>query len=240
MRYHQELPIVLDGVSLTFQGGHRVGICGRTGCGKSSLLMTLMRLTEIEAGSIAIDGIQTAEVGLHTLREKVAIIPQDPAILTGTVRFNLDPFKTKSDKELWEVLEKAQIAEQVKSREEGLDSEVTEGGGNYSVGQLQLLCLARALLRRLPEGGMLLLDEATSALDAETDQIIQRVIREQFTCTIITIAHRIDTLMDYDAVAVLSNGKVVEFDNPKALIQRPSSEFRNLAQEAGVQIPGRS
>jgi len=138
------------------------------------------------------------------------------------------------------VLEKAQIAEQVKSREEGLDSEVTEGGGNYSVGQLQLLCLARALLRRLPEGGMLLLDEATSALDAETDQIIQRVIREQFTCTIITIAHRIDTLMDYDAVAVLSNGKVVEFDNPKALIQRPSSEFRNLAQEAGVQIPGRS
>eukprot|EP00435_Cladocopium_sp_Y103_P037990 s5_g10.t1 len=229
MRYRDGLPIVLDGISLDIKAGQRVGIVGRTGCGKSSFLSTFLRLVELEEGSIVVDGVDISGIGLHDLREKVAMIPQDPAILTGTVRFNLDPFGKKSDEELWEVLEKSQLKPRIESAG-GLDSKVEEGGGNYSVGELQLLCLARALLRRQESGGLLLLDEATSALDAETDQTIQKVIRSDFNCTIITIAHRIQTLMDYDKVAVFEGGKVVEFDSPQELMKR-ESKFQSLAKE---------
>lgn len=233
MRYREELPTVLNGVSLDIKGGERVGIVGRTGCGKSSLLMTLMRLVELQSGSIWLDGLDIMEIGLHDLREKAAIIPQDPAILTGTIRFNLDPFGLKTDEELWSALAKSQLKERVEGAEGGLDSKVEEGGGNYSMGELQLLCLARALLKKQSIGGLLLLDEATSDLDAETDKTLQRVIREDFKCTTITIAHRIETLMDYDKIAVLDKGTVVEFDSPHALLARPS-EFQALAREAGV------
>lgn len=232
MRYRDGLPIVLDGISLDIKAGQRVGIVGRTGCGKSSFLSTFLRLVELEEGSIVVDGVDISGIGLHDLREKVAMIPQDPAILTGTVRFNLDPFGKKSDEELWEVLEKSQLKPRIESAG-GLDSKVEEGGGNYSVGELQLLCLARALLRRQESGGLLLLDEATSALDAETDQTIQKVIRSDFNCTIITIAHRIQTLMDYDKVAVFEGGKVVEFDSPQELMKR-ESKFQSLAKEGGA------
>ncbi|CAE7780183.1 Abcc1 [Symbiodinium pilosum] len=232
MRYREGLPVVLDEICLDIQAGQRVGIVGRTGCGKSSFLSTLLRLVELEAGSIAIDNVDISKIGLHDLRSKVAMIPQDPAILTGTVRFNLDPFGAKSDEELWEVLEKSQLKPRIESAG-GLDSKVEEGGGNYSVGELQLLCLARALLRRQDTGGLLLLDEATSALDQETDQTIQKVIRSDFKCTIITIAHRIQTLMDYDKVAVFEGGKVVEFDSPQELLKQPS-KFQALAKEGGV------
>ncbi|CAE8604333.1 unnamed protein product, partial [Polarella glacialis] len=185
------------------------------------------------SGAISVDDWDLAVLGLHDLREKVAIIPQDPAILTGTVRFNLDPFSVKSDEELWTVLEKSQLKSRVESAG-GLDSKVEEGGGNYSVGELQLMCLARALLRRQATGGLLLLDEATSALDADTDAIIQEVIRSDFSCTTITIAHRIQTLLDYDRVAVFDAGRVVEFDSPEVLLKRETSAFRALAREGGV------
>ncbi|CAE6929912.1 ABCC1 [Symbiodinium natans] len=232
MRYREGLPTVLNGICLEIKAGQRVGIVGRTGCGKSSFLSTLLRLVELEAGSITVDDVDISQIGLHDLRSKVAMIPQDPAILTGTVRFNLDPFGAKSDEELWEVLEKSQLRPRIESAG-GLDSKVEEGGGNYSVGELQLLCLARALLRRQEKGGLLLLDEATSALDQETDQTIQKVIRSDFKCTIITIAHRIQTLMDYDKVAVFEGGAVVEFDSPQELLKRPS-KFQALAKEGGV------
>jgi len=232
MRYREGLPIVLDGISLDIKAGERVGIVGRTGCGKSSFLSTLLRLVELESGRISVDDVDISQIGLHDLRSKVAMIPQDPAILTGTVRFNLDPFGAKSDQELWEVLEKSQLKPRVEAAG-GLDSKVEEGGGNYSVGELQLLCLSRALLRRQDAGGLLLLDEATSALDAETDQTIQKVIRSDFKCTIITIAHRIQTLMDYDKVAVFEAGKVVEFDSPQELLKKPS-KFQALAKEGGI------
>jgi ATP-binding cassette subfamily C (CFTR/MRP) protein 1 len=236
MRYRPELPTVLNGISLKIKERERVGIVGRTGCGKSSFLSALMRLVEIQEGHFRIDGLDLKTIGLHTLRSKVAIIPQDPAILTGTVRFNLDPFGRTSGEELWTVLEKAQLKLRVE-KAGGLDSAVAEGGGNYSVGELQLLCMARALLRRkdFNGGGLLLLDEATSALDADTDEVIQRIIREDFTCTTITIAHRIQTLLDYDRVVVLAAGKVVEFDTPKALLAMPS-EFQALAREGGVDV----
>jgi len=232
MRYRDGLPIVLDGISLDIKAGQRVGIVGRTGCGKSSFLSTFLRLVELEEGSITVDDVDIGHIGLHDLREKVAMIPQDPAILTGSVRFNLDPFGRKSDEELWEVLEKSQLKPRI-DRAGGLDSKVEEGGGNYSVGELQLLCLARALLRRQESGGLLLLDEATSALDAETDLTIQKVIRSDFNCTIITIAHRIQTLLDYDKVAVFEGGKVVEFDSPQELMKR-ESKFQALAKEGGA------
>ncbi|CAE7651007.1 Abcc1 [Symbiodinium microadriaticum] len=232
MRYREGLPVVLNGICLEIKAGERVGIVGRTGCGKSSFLSTLLRLVELESGSITVDDVDISQIGLHDLRSKVAMIPQDPAILTGSVRFNLDPFGAKSDEELWQVLEKSQLKPRIESAG-GLDSKVEEGGGNYSVGELQLLCLARALLRRQETGGLLLLDEATSALDQETDQTIQKVIRSDFNCTIITIAHRIQTLMDYDKVAVFEGGKVVEFDSPQELLKQPS-KFQALAKEGGV------
>lgn len=232
MRYREGLPTVLNGISLSIRPGERVGIVGRTGCGKSSFLAVLLRLVEVEAGRMMIDDVDTKGIGLHSLREKAAIIPQDPAILTGTVRFNLDPFGARSDEDLWSALEKSQLRQRVEAAG-GLDSKVEEGGGNYSVGELQLLCLARALLRRQEAGGLLLLDEATSALDAETDATIQHVIRSDFKCTTITIAHRIQTLLDYDRVVVLSEGRVVEFDSPQELLKRPS-EFQALAKEAGI------
>jgi len=232
MRYREGLPTVLNGISLSVKPGERVGIVGRTGCGKSSFLAALLRLVEAEAGHVLIDGVNARGVGLHSLREKAAIIPQDPAILTGTVRFNLDPFGAKQDEEIWDALEKSQLRKRVEEAG-GLDSKVEEGGGNYSVGELQLLCLARALLRRQERGGLLLLDEATSALDAETDATIQHVIRSDFKCTTITIAHRIQTLLDYDRVVVLDAGRVVEFDSPQELLKR-ASQFQALAREAGL------
>lgn len=232
MRYREGLPTVLNDVSVQIKSGERVGVVGRTGCGKSSLLLTLMRLIEPTSGRVTIDDVDVGTIGLHSLREKAAIIPQDPAILTGTIRFNLDPFATKPDKELWDALEKAQLKPRVESAG-GLDSKVEEGGGNYSVGELQLLCLARALLRRQDVGGLLLLDEATSALDGETDNIIQEVIRKDFHCTTITIAHRIQTLMDYDKILVLNEGKVAEFDSPQNLMKR-EGQFKALANEAGI------
>jgi len=232
-RYRPELPLVLTSISLKIEGGQRVGIVGRTGCGKSSLMMVLMRIVEPEGGQMTIDGVDIRSIGLHSLRSRVAIIPQEPTILSGSVRFNLDPLKLKGDAELWTVLDQAELRGRIEAAG-GLDSHVEEGGGNYSVGELQLLCLARALLRRLPSGGLLLLDEATSSLDAETDRKVQTVIRAQFTCTTVAIAHRIETLLDYDRIAVLEAGSVAEYDSPKALLAQPTSQFFRLAQQASV------
>jgi len=236
MRYRPELPEVLKGISTIIRAREHVGIVGRTGCGKSSLLLTLMRLVELESGVVSIDGEDVSQIGLHTLRSKAAIIPQDPAILPGTVRYNLDPFRTKSDEDLWSALGKAQLKKRIESAEGGLDAKVEEGGGNFSVGELQLLCLARALLAKQKVGGLLLLDEATSALDSETDQIIQQVIRAEFDCTIVTIAHRIQTLLDYDKIIVLHDGTIAEEGTPEELLKNPDSAFRSLAKEAGVQV----
>eukprot|EP00927_Polykrikos_kofoidii_P011098 TRINITY_DN14676_c0_g1_i1.p1 TRINITY_DN14676_c0_g1~~TRINITY_DN14676_c0_g1_i1.p1 ORF type:complete len:1320 (-),score=227.02 TRINITY_DN14676_c0_g1_i1:29-3988(-) len=231
-RYRSELPQVLRGVSMEFHGGERVGIVGRTGCGKSSLLMVLMRLMEPEEGVVTIDGVDIGTVGLHTLREKVAVIPQEPTILTGTVRFNLDPVGGLTDEDIWDALEKADLKPRVE-KAGGLGSNVEESGANFSGGELQLLCLARALLRRLPAGGLLILDEATSSLDAETDATIQRVIRSEFRCTTIAVAHRIDTLLDYDRIVVLDGGEVVETASPNELLAKEDSLFRSFASTSG-------
>eukprot|EP00927_Polykrikos_kofoidii_P011099 TRINITY_DN14676_c0_g1_i2.p1 TRINITY_DN14676_c0_g1~~TRINITY_DN14676_c0_g1_i2.p1 ORF type:complete len:1325 (-),score=217.80 TRINITY_DN14676_c0_g1_i2:29-4003(-) len=231
-RYRSELPQVLRRVSMEFHGGERVGIVGRTGCGKSSSLMVLMRLMEPEEGVVTIDGVDISTVGLHTLREKFAVIPQEPTILTGSVRFNLDPMGGLADEDIWDALEKADLKPRVE-KAGGLGSNVEESGANFSGGELQLLCLARALLRRLPAGGLLILDEATSSLDAETDATIQRVIRSEFRCTTIAVAHRIDTLLDYDRIVVLDGGEVVETASPNELLAKEDSLFRSFASTSG-------
>ncbi|KAF9143708.1 hypothetical protein BGX30_014957 [Mortierella sp. GBA39] len=185
---------------------------------------------EEDGGSIWIDGIDISTVGLETLRQHLAIIPQDPTLFVGTVRENLDPFDQTPDSELWEALERAHLKEYISSMTGGLSYEVTQNGDNFSVGQRSLICLARALLRKTK---ILVLDEATAAVDVETDELIQRTIRTEFKDrTILTIAHRIKTVMDSDKILVLEKGRVEEYESPSELLKRKESLFYRLAEQA--------
>ncbi|CAG2107605.1 unnamed protein product [Medioppia subpectinata] len=231
-RYREGLDLVLKDIDLTINGGQRVGVVGRTGAGKSSLTLALFRLIEPSIGTIAIDSVDVTNIGLYELRSKLTVIPQDPVLFTGTLRDNLDPFQNHSDEELWTSLELAHLKTFVSSLTEKLDYPISEGGSNLSVGQKQLLCLARALLRK---SRILVLDEATAAVDVETDDLIQKTIREEFNeVTIITIAHRLNTILDYDKILVMDSGCVKEYDSPKALLDNHSSQFHSMAKDAGL------
>lgn len=230
MRYRQG-PLVLKNLSLKIKGGERVGVCGRTGSGKSSLMVVLFRITEIEddGGAIVIDGVNTKEIGTASLRLSLSIIPQDPIIFSNTVRYNLDPFRTATNEELWEVLEKVQMHEVIAALPLGLEEPVAEGGENFSQGQRQLLCIARALLRN-PK--VLVLDEATSSIDNTTDAAIQEMIRENFSgATVLTIAHRLNTIMDSDRILVLDDGRIAEYDSPSRLLDKDSF-FRAMVEKS--------
>lgn len=230
MRYRPDLPPVLTGVTLKIHTGERIGIVGRTGAGKSSILQALFRMTEADAGSIIISGLDISTLSLAQLRRAISIIPQDPVIFAGSVRWNLDPAEEHTDQQLWTALERAHLRDSIMALGEGLNSTIQEGGENLSVGQRQLLCLARALLRR---NRILVLDEATANIDLATDALIQRAIRTDFGgCTILTIAHRISTVVDYDRILVLEQGRVVEFDTPRALLACPEGHFAALVREA--------
>ncbi|XP_065882473.1 ATP-binding cassette sub-family C member 4-like isoform X2 [Dysidea avara] len=229
-KYAIDYPYVLKSISFRIESCEKVGIVGRTGAGKSSLLSALFRLAEPE-GVFEIDGIQITDIGLHDLRKKMSIIPQDPVLFSGTVRYNLDPFNELEDHQLWDALEEVQLKEVISNLENGLESQVSEGGSNFSVGQRQLMCLARALLRR---NKILVIDEATANVDLITDGIIQEMIRKKFNhCTILTIAHRLETIMDSDRVLVLSSGKVIEFDTPFNLLQKQQSVFHSMVKRTG-------
>ncbi|KAH7853493.1 hypothetical protein Vadar_003105 [Vaccinium darrowii] len=229
IRYRRDAPLVLRGISCTFEGGHKIGIVGRTGSGKTTLISALFRLVEPSGGKIVVDGIDIAKLGLHDLRSRLGIIPQDPTLFNGTVRFNLDPLSQHTDYEIWEALGKCQLKEVVQEKEEGLDSFVVEDGSNWSMGQRQLFCLGRALLRR---SKILVLDEATASIDNTTDSILQRTITSEFTdCTVITVAHRIPTVMDCTMVLAISDGKLVEYDEPMELMKREGSLFGQLVKE---------
>ncbi|XP_012683657.2 ATP-binding cassette sub-family C member 2 [Clupea harengus] len=231
VRYRPELDLVLHGITCDIDSTEKIGIVGRTGAGKSSLTNCLFRIIEASEGRILIDGVDIATIGLHDLRNRLTIIPQDPVLFSGSLRMNLDPFEKFSDEELWSALELSHLKEFAHGLPEGLLYEVSEGGENLSVGQRQLLCLARALLRK---SRILILDEATAAVDLETDDLIQTTIRKEFAdCTVLTIAHRLNTILDSSRVMVLDAGKIVEFDSPSALF-RKQGHFFSMAKDAGI------
>jgi len=238
VKYRPELPAVLKGLSFSVRGQEKVGVCGRTGCGKSTLMITLYRLVEPTSGFIFVDGIDITTLGLADLRSRLSLVPQDPVIFSGTIRSNLDPFATAgSDVHIWEALARAGMDSFVAGLDGGLNAPIQEGGANLSTGQRQLLCMARALLRA---SRILVLDEATSNVDNTTDALIQRTIRSAFSqCTVLTIAHRLHTIIDSDRVLLLESGMLKEFDTPHALMGTPGSAFRALVEETtGAGGPG--
>ncbi|CAL1682835.1 unnamed protein product [Lasius platythorax] len=232
VRYREGLDLVLNGLTFSVLGGEKIGIVGRTGAGKSSMTLALFRIIEAAHGKILIDDVDVSKLGLHDLRSRLTIIPQDPVLFSGTLRMNLDPFDCHADEEIWRALEHAHLKSFIKNLPNALLHEVTEGGENLSVGQRQLICLARALLRKTK---VLILDEATAAVDLETDDLIQTTIRQEFKdCTVLTIAHRLNTILDSDRVIVLDKGLIVEYDSPEALLRNPSSSFYSMAKDAGL------
>ncbi|KAD5960457.1 hypothetical protein R6Q59_013564 [Mikania micrantha] len=229
IRYAEHLPSVLKNITCTFPGKKKVGVVGRTGSGKSTLIQAIFRVVEPSQGYITIDGVDICKIGLHDLRSRLSIIPQDPAMFEGTVRGNLDPLNQHRDAEIWEALDKCQLGDIVRAKDAKLEYLVVEGGENWSVGQRQLFCLGRALLKK---SSILVLDEATASIDSATDGILQKIITQEFKeRTIVTIAHRINTVIDSDLVLVLSDGKLAEYDTPSRLLERENSFFSRLIKE---------
>uniref|UniRef100_A0A8C1LBQ9 Cystic fibrosis transmembrane conductance regulator n=1 Tax=Cyprinus carpio TaxID=7962 RepID=A0A8C1LBQ9_CYPCA len=228
--YSSDGPVVLKNISAMFRPREKVGIVGRTGAGKSSLISALFRLMEPE-GKIIVDGVLTSEIGLHDLRQKMSIIPQDPMLFTGTMRKNLDPFSQHSDHDLWKALEEVQLKAAVEELPNKLETELAESGSNFSVGQRQLVCLARAILRK---NRILIIDEATANVDPRTDELIQKTIRDKFKeCTVLTIAHRLNTIIDSDRILVLDAGRIQEYDAPHVLLQNQNGIFYKMVQQTG-------
>ncbi|XP_029599267.1 multidrug resistance-associated protein 1-like [Salmo trutta] len=231
LRYREDQELAVRNITVAIPGGEKVGIVGRTGAGKSSLTLGLFRIIEACEGEIHIDGVNIATLGLHELRSRITIIPQDPVLFSGSLRMNLDPFDGYSDEEVWRALELSHLKSFVSGLPDKLNHECSEGGENLSLGQRQLVCLARALLRKTK---ILVLDEATAAVDLETDNLIQSTIRTQFDdCTVLTIAHRLNTIMDYTRVLVLDKGEMAEFDSPSTLITKRGI-FYKMAKDSGL------
>lgn len=233
MQYREGLPYVLKSLTVDFQGGHKVGICGRTGAGKSTILQTLYRIVELAEGTIKVDGVDISTIGLHQLRSQLSIIPQEPVLFLGTVRSNLDPLEQYSDAELWGSLRRSGLLEEGET--EGkfhLDQKVEADGNNFSLGERQLLTLARALLRNTK---ILVLDEATSNVDYKTDKLVQETIAREFGhCTILCIAHRLRTIAKYDRILVLEAGEINQYDTPWNLYNDKGGVFRGMCDTSGL------
>ncbi|KAI8803437.1 P-loop containing nucleoside triphosphate hydrolase protein [Cladochytrium replicatum] len=244
LRYAPELPLVLRDVSLKIDGGEKIGIVGRTGAGKSSIILALLRLVEPESGSsILVDGVELTKLGLSDFRSRIAVIAQEPYLFSGTIRRNLDPFEQHTDEEIWDALDSADLKPAIMAMPKRLEAPVAENGENFSAGQKQLMCLARAMLKK---ARIVILDEATASVDLATDDAIQRAIRGPAFqgSTILTIAHRLNTIIDYDRVLVLDQGRVAEFDRPAALLGNDTDDtnddvpsqrriFNSMVEETG-------
>ncbi|XP_069484546.1 ATP-binding cassette sub-family C member 9 isoform X2 [Ambystoma mexicanum] len=228
VRYESNLKPVLKHVKAYIKPGQKVGICGRTGSGKSSLSLAFFRMVDMFEGKIVIDGIDIAKLPLHTLRSRLSIILQDPILFSGSIRFNLDPECTCTDDRLWEALEIAQLKNLVKALPGGLDAIVTEGGENFSVGQRQLFCLARAFVRKT---SILIMDEATASIDMATENILQKVVMTAFADrTVVTIAHRVHTILTADLVIVMRRGNILEYDTPERLLAQEDGIFASFVR----------
>jgi len=233
LRYKPELPKALRGVTFTIPGGKRAGIVGRTGSGKSSLVACLFRLHEICAGTVLLDDRDTSKLGLQCLRRTITVVPQDPVLMEGSVKTNLDPFSTVEQDVLKRAVQKAELAADETATDIVLARNVEGGGSNLSCGERQLLCLARAVISG-PR--VLVMDEPTSSTDPETDAKLQSMVRSEFACTTLCIAHRIRTVADSDLLLVMHDGEVLEFGTPKDLYLQPSGHFRGLCESSGVNL----
>ncbi|XP_056280983.1 ATP-binding cassette sub-family C member 9 isoform X2 [Pseudoliparis swirei] len=228
VRYDPNLKPVLKHVNISIEPGQKVGICGRTGSGKSSLSLAFFNMVDIFEGQIVIDGIDICKLPLQMLRSRLSIILQDPVLFSGSIRFNLDPERTCTDDRLWEALEIAQLKNMVKALPGGLDAVVTEGGENFSLGQRQLFCLARAFVRK---SSILIMDEATASIDMATENILQKVVMTAFADrTVVTIAHRVHTILTADLVIVMKRGNILEYDKPETLLEQEDGMFASFVR----------
>ncbi|KAF9109180.1 hypothetical protein BGX27_007889 [Mortierella sp. AM989] len=231
LKYRKDSPPVLKDVSFSILPKEKVGIVGRTGSGKSTLLVGLLRIVEASEGAIRIDGVDISTLGLNDLRTKVGIIPQEPVLFVGTIRSNLDPFNQHEDKDIWRALDAIHLGDNVREMPLKLDSPVVEHGKNFSLGQRQLICIARSLVIG---SKIIVLDEATASIDMVTDKLLQETIKENFAdCTVLTIAHRLNTIIESDKVLVMDGGVVAEFGEPHKLLQNPNGIFAELVSHTG-------
>jgi len=227
--------LVLRDINLTVNDKEKIGIVGRTGAGKSSLMQALFRFSEPASGTIIIDGIDITKIGLKDLRSKLSLIPQDPTLFIGSVRYNLDPFDEHEDNQIWDALRMVKLDKVISELPGKLDELIAERGSNFSVGQRQMICMARALLRNTK---ILLMDEATASVDLKTDTLIQKMVRKNFKdVTVLTIAHRLNTIMDSSRVLVLDKGKVAEYDQPKNLLEQ-NGIFTGMVEATGSASAG--
>lgn len=225
LTYYPGGPKILKNLNFTVEAGEKIGLAGRTGAGKSSLVSALFRMPE-PSGEVFIDEVDLLRLNLQRARQSISVITQDPVLFNGTLRMNLDPFERYNDRDIWNALEGASLKSKVEQLADQLSHEVTECGSNFSVGERQLICLARALLLR---NKVIIMDEATANVDYKTDKLIHDTIRNQFQdCTVITIAHRLGTILNYDRVIVLEEGQIVEFDTPNTLLRAERGVLSNL------------
>ena len=228
LRYRPTTEVVLNNLSFKAEAGQKIGIVGRTGAGKSTICLCLSRIVEIFKGKIKVDGLDISMLDLDELRKRITVIPQDPTMFNGTLRFNLDPLGNARDSEIVELLKKATLTSLLQESKP-LDKVISEGGSNMSSGEKQLICICRAILRK---SKVIILDEATANIDIVTEQKIQQLITENFKdSTMLVVAHRLNTIINSDKVLVMEDGKNKEFDSPQALMANPESEFSKLLQE---------
>ncbi|KMQ91166.1 putative multidrug resistance-associated, lethal 03659-like isoform x5 protein, partial [Lasius niger] len=231
LKYSHQGDYILRDISFTVLPKEKIGIVGRTGAGKSSLINALFRLACVE-GEIRIDDVSTSAIAMHDFRSKISIIPQEPFLFTDSLRRNLDPFDQYSDAMLWQALQDVELKEIISEMAAGLNTKISEGGSNFSVGQRQLFCLARAIIKN---NQIMVLDEATANIDPYTDSLIQQTVRTKFiNCTVFTIAHRLNTIMDSDRIFVIDAGRLVECDHPYILLQRKGYFYKMVQQTGSV------